>query len=197
MKAPVVVKIGGSLFHSPQLKSQLVWIIRECGGQPSVIVAGGGVAANDVRAWQSIHGLDDLACHWLAIRAMGLGERLLLSLLESAIHASSPRDLDRAADASLPVILDTESMLRASEGQGLPTPEPSWSFTSDSLAAWAAHRIGAQRLILAKSVDRPRGDASRAACDEHVDKAFPAQSAGLQVDWVNLKDDVPEIVRWL
>jgi aspartokinase-like uncharacterized kinase len=36
---------------------------------------------------------------------------------------------------------------------------PSWDATSDSLAAWLAHELGATKLLLVKSADLPSGAA--------------------------------------
>ena len=51
----------------------------------------------------------------------------------------------------------------------------SWEVTSDSLAAWLAGRIGAQRVLLIKHVEPPAGRLRAAAlvADEIIDPAFP------------------------
>src|SRR5260370_40673337 len=72
------------------------------------------------------------------------------------------------ADGQVPVWLPTPMALGAAE---IP---PSWDVTSDSLAAWLAGKIGAERLVLVKQVEPASGTARVADLAERgiVDRAF-------------------------
>jgi aspartokinase-like uncharacterized kinase len=68
----------------------------------------------------------------------------------------------------------------------------SWDVTSDSLAAWLAHRLGATRLVLVKSAPAPEPPLSpaRLAALGVVDAAFPgyAAKAGIPVVYCGPRD---------
>jgi dihydroneopterin aldolase len=163
----MVVKLGGSFAFSPRL---LDWIdaIAACAGH-AVIVPGGGPFADAVRAAQAPMGFDDRAAHRMGLLAMeqygcaigGLHERLSLTDSLDAIR-------QELADHKVPVWLPTQMALADT---GIPQ---SWDVTSDSLAAWLAGKIGAERLLLIKHVDA-KEKAVRAAdlaAGDVVDKAF-------------------------
>jgi aspartokinase-like uncharacterized kinase len=68
-----------------------------------------------------------------------------------------------------------------------PTIPQSWDVTADSLAAWLARRLGAERLVLVKSVAAPRPiDIDAMAASGLVDQAFPSFLAGadLALNWI-------------
>jgi aspartokinase-like uncharacterized kinase len=60
----------------------------------------------------------------------------------------------------------------------------SWEVTSDSLAAWLAHKIGARLLLLVKSAPAERPlDAPALARQGLVDAAFPSYVARAPFAW--------------
>jgi dihydroneopterin aldolase len=139
-----------------------------CAGR-AVIVPGGGPFADAVRAAQAPMGFDDRAAHRMGLLAMeqygcaigSLHERLSLAASLDAIRQG-------LADRKVPVWLPTQMALADA---GIPQ---SWNVTSDSLAAWLAGKIGADRLLLVKHVDA-KEEAVRAAdlaVGDVVDKAF-------------------------
>ena len=80
--APIVVKVGGSLFDLPGLGSRLVSWLETLPHSEVLLVAGGGVAADVVRQLDRCHGLGEETSHWLALRALSLTAHLLASLLQ-------------------------------------------------------------------------------------------------------------------
>jgi len=164
---PTVVKLGGSFALSADLGD---WIaaIAGCAGR-AVIVPGGGPFADAVRAAQAQIGFDDVAAHRMALLAMEQYGCAIKSLHEALSLADSLDSIRRSlADDQVPVWLPTQVALGAAD-----IPQ-SWDVTSDSLAAWLAGKIGAERLLLVKQVELAHGTARVADLAERdiVDKAF-------------------------
>ena len=165
----IVVKVGGSLFDhvgfGPAIRR---WLdqFRE----PVMLVAGGGLFADAVRTYDSIHGLGEECSHWLALRAMVVSAQLVSSMIGEMPNIT---------------VLDAYALWEVNSV--LPH---TWAVTSDSIAARIAERFAATRLILLKSVDLPSGiswpDASKAAL---VDEYFPEAVSRLTcpVEWINFR----------
>lgn len=164
---PVVVKVGGSFAFSPHLKDWIAAISR-CAGR-TVIVPGGGPFADLVRAAQAQMGFDDLAAHRMGLLAMEQYGCAIKSLDDGLSLADSFDAIsDGLASRQVPVWLPSRMALDA------PDIPQSWDVTSDSLAAWLAGKIGAERLLLVKHVEPAQGTARAAdlAMRDIVDKAF-------------------------
>jgi aspartokinase-like uncharacterized kinase len=164
--APVVVKLGGSFAFSEQLRN---WIeaLAACGGEV-VIVPGGGPFADAVRLAQTRMGFDDRAAHQMALLAMEQYGRALASFNSALSPAASVSAIRQHLDADrVPVWMPSSMVLSADVAQ-------SWDVTSDSLAAWLAARIGADRVFLVKHA---KNTSARAALKDLiaagiVDEAF-------------------------
>ncbi|MGA9321411.1 MAG: dihydroneopterin aldolase [Xanthobacteraceae bacterium] len=164
--APVVVKLGGSFAFSEQLRN---WIeaLAACGGEV-VIVPGGGPFADAVRLAQTRMGFDDRAAHQMALLAMEQYGRALASFNSALSPATSVSAIRQHLDADrVPVWMPSSMVLSADVAQ-------SWEVTSDSLAAWLAARIGADRVFLVKHA---KNTSARAALKDLiaagiVDEAF-------------------------
>jgi aspartokinase-like uncharacterized kinase len=166
-RGPTVVKLGGSFAFSADLGDWLA-AIAGCAGR-AVIVPGGGPFADVVRAAQAQMGFDDLVAHRMALLAMEQYGCAIKSLHEALSFADSLDSIRRSlADAHVPVWLPTQMALGATE-----IPH-CWDVTSDSLAAWLAGRIGAERLLLVKHIELARGTmrAADLAARGIVDMAF-------------------------
>jgi aspartokinase-like uncharacterized kinase len=131
MAPALVVKLGGSLYeHVPGL----VAIFRQS-NRTLFIVPGGGRFADKVREAR----LSDDEAHWEAIKAMDHYGRYISSFgLESTDLLTIPEK----TSVFLPY-----RMARHYD----PLPH-TWDVTSDTIAAWVAHRLGLDLLVL-KSVD--------------------------------------------
>src|SRR5215470_16853240 len=164
-RRPIVIKLGGSLAFSPDLKE---WItaIAHCAGRV-VIVPGGGPFADQVRAAQARMGFDDRTAHRMALLAMEQYGCAIKSLHKALSLADSPDAIRRGlASGEVPVWLP---LRMARDVTDIPQ---SWDVTSDSLAAWLAGKIGAARLLLVKQVEPAHGTARVADLAERdiVDK---------------------------
>jgi dihydroneopterin aldolase len=145
VSGPAVIKLGGSFALSPHLRD---WIaaIAACAGR-IVIVPGGGPFADAVRATQAPMGFDDRAAHRMGLLAMEQYGCAIASLHERLSLADSIESIcQNLADGKIPVWLPVQMVL---SDTAIPQ---SWDVTSDSLAAWLAGKIGAERLVLVKRV---------------------------------------------
>ncbi len=162
-----IVKLGGSLLGSLDLDAWLA-VIQTWGG-PAVIVPGGGIFADHVRAAQTRLGFDDETAHRLAALAMDQVAVLLAARRDRFVLTASPAEMTEAiARGRIAVWLPSAMVVAA------PDVPASWDVTSDSLAAWLAGTLGAERLLLVKSRDvAPRATARDLAEAGIVDPVFP------------------------
>jgi len=160
-----VIKLGGSLLADPeQWRAAVAAIAALASSHRLVVVPGGGPFADRVR-WIDAHvGLSDDAAHWMAIAAMDQHAEMIATA--PAFRRVVDRDGIRTADAEgdIPVVA-LLSWLRAAD----PLPH-SWAVTSDSIAAWLAGTLQAQRLVLIKSAGANGG----AIVDDYFAQALPA-----------------------
>ena len=182
------MKVGGSLFDWPDLKPRLASYLASLGGEPVLLVPGGGRAADAVRELDRVHSLGEVKSHWLALRSLTTNAHFLADLLglqvTESLHAA--RFAWRRTPA---IILDPLRFARGDESRPDHLPHV-WTATSDSIAARVARVAEAQRLILLKSVAIPSAmDWTAAAQRGLVDKMFAELVAGARftVEGVNLR----------
>lgn len=192
-----VYKIGGSLLSLPGFPHRVATLVREDRNSRPLLVVGGGSAADLVRDWDRIHELGDEAAHRLAVGAMSLNARCVAELLKVARLVTSLDDARAAWERGEIAVVEPEHWLNRYEAESATALSHSWSVTSDSIAAWIAAQIGAVRLMLVKSVDRPSGDLQLAARSGYVDAAFPTLAARLPcIEWLNLRRHDAKAVHW-
>jgi aspartokinase-like uncharacterized kinase len=175
---PVVVKLGGSLAAAGTLAHWLD-VVLEHGAGRGVIVPGGGVFADAVRAAQRRDHFSDLAAHRMAVLAMEQYAHFLLDLAPALVACASLGEM-RAALAARDVALWLPSRMVLAD----PLIAGNWTVTSDSLAAWLASSLDASHVALVKSVTAPApASAIELAARGIVDPAFPAyaEAAGCAV----------------
>jgi 5-(aminomethyl)-3-furanmethanol phosphate kinase len=181
----IVVKLGGSIAEGNDLSKWLAVLQRGVGR--AVVVPGGGPFAETVRREQRRIGFGDGAAHRMALLAMEQMALLIADHLPVARLCRSVAEIhDALASAKLPVWM-ASTMALAERA----IPE-SWDVTSDSLAAWLARRLAADRLVLVKSVAAPGTlDPERLAAEGKIDPAFPQFIAGVgcTLDWMGPDDE--------
>ncbi|MBI1313290.1 hypothetical protein GC176_18520 [bacterium] len=164
-----IVKVGGSLLDLPDLAIRLREQLAEL-NEPVALIAGGGAAANAVRDWSEMFGLDEPTAHWLAVDSLSLTARLVCDLLNrelsdransnstpgtiAEIAADWPSACAAVSRGVIPV-LDARGLLTEFSGAGEITLPETWAVTSDSIAAAIAIRWNVPHLVLLKSVARP------------------------------------------
>ncbi|WOJ88927.1 dihydroneopterin aldolase [Methylocapsa polymorpha] len=188
-----IVKLGGSLAHSPQREAWLAALVSW--GGPLILVPGGGPFADGVRKAQDALGFDDAAAHRMALLAMEQFAIALAAHSDAFVLAGSLAEMDSVLEeGKIPIWLPSHMALSALD---LPA---SWDVTSDSLAAWLAGTYGARRLLLIKSCDSTAPvSACDLAADQIVDPLFPRFAAQSQAEvWLAGPASLPsasEILR--
>lgn len=193
------MKLGGSLLDLPDLRERLGAYRAAAMSERALLVVGGGDAAEMVRRFDRIHGLDETTGHWLAVRAMQINALMLAAVLERTRLVDTPAACAPAWEAGELAVMEPMEWLAAEEAAGVCVPH-CWQFTSDSIAALAACRLGAERLTLLKSTLPAREgegitleEASRSGV---VDEELPRAAAGLAcVELVNLRGET-RAGRW-
>lgn len=153
-----VLKVGGSLQHGAlqhgalQHGAGLTALCREISRLAErcrlLVVPGGGIFADQVRNIYRQYSLNETAAHRMALLAMDQYGYLLNQLITGSSLISGLTFADRAAHSGRAEILLPAALVN--QDDALPH---SWNVTSDSIAAWIAHRVQCNRLILLKDVD--------------------------------------------
>ncbi|MDD5560173.1 hypothetical protein [Candidatus Methylomirabilis sp.] len=186
MKIDVVIKVGGSLGRWGGLGKLLDSIAQWKGATKVLVIPGGGVFADLVRAEYRRVRLTDHAAHRMAILAMDQYGLELCDLASRAAPASSLNQvMEVIRSGRLPVYLPSRSLARHDPFTH------SWGVTSDSIAAYIAGRVGADALLLLKSVDGifardPKIDPS-ASLLPHITRSHLSRYSGVD----------REFARWL
>lgn len=148
-----VVKLGGSLYDSPELAHWLNQLARS--PRPVVVVPGGGPFADQVRSAQAHWEFDDAAAHRMALLAMEQMAHMLCALHPRFMAFNDIGALNRVLDQGRVGVWLPSRMVLAD-----PAVETGWTVTSDSLAVWLADRLGANGVLLVKSSRMLHGTAS-------------------------------------
>jgi aspartokinase-like uncharacterized kinase len=184
----IVVKLGGSFLRDPSRLAAAVEVVnalpRDAG---LLIVPGGGPFADAVRDADRALRFGDEAAHWMAVLAMDQVAHILAERLDRASIVETEDEIGRGIEAGRPVLAPYR-LLRAADA--LPHALPhTWDVTSDSIAAWFAGRLGADRLILVKPV-APTAAGLRGLVDPYFGIALPAGVTGSAVTLDELADAV-------
>jgi aspartokinase-like uncharacterized kinase len=146
-----VIKVGGGLVAEPGALEAVGAAIAAVGRRHRILVVpGGGPFADAVRAFDRSVGLSSDAAHWMAILAMDQYAHALMERIPGAALLEEPGALAAVLGPAGVAILAPYRWMRAADV--LPHV---WQATSDSVAAFVAGALDADRLILVKSVDGP------------------------------------------
>lgn len=181
----VVLKIGGSLLReAPELLDRLIaefgsgdeksaGSVNKRGKIPFsvLIVPGGGLFANAVRAADEKYSLGTDAAHWMAVLGM---EQYAFYLQEKSRAAATDSITDIPEGVS---ILFPYRLLKTED----PLPH-TWEVTSDTIAAWVAQQIGARFVKVTdvngifkegKFIREISADSFEGNCTGCIDPALP------------------------
>ncbi|MEK9824949.1 MAG: uridylate kinase [Methylotenera sp.] len=142
-----MVKLGGSLIQSPELKNWLDTLVKISDGK-LLIVPGGSVFADAVRDAQQYAQVSDATAHQLALLAMDQYGLLLAGMNSLLVTASSELEIAERGWQHRAIVWLPSQMVLADEH----IPQ-NWQVTSDSLSAWIAEKINAEHLVIVKSAD--------------------------------------------
>ena len=193
-----IVKCGGSLLTLPDVDERLLSLLDREHLHPAVVVVGGGSAGDLVRTWDQQFNLGDEHAHQMAIHAMSLTARLLVTRHERFRLIKSIAEIQDQPQHAVSVLNPAAAIVGLEAGRtALPR---SWDITSDSIAAWLAGVWRTDRLLLLKSVDLPNAVDSASDVLQNlatlglVDPAFPEFAAGIRLlSWCNLRGDVRQV----
>ncbi|MDD2802541.1 MAG: uridylate kinase [Methylococcales bacterium] len=179
----IVVKLGGSLEQSGTLLDCLQQIEQHYQNDSVVIVPGGGVFADQVRAAQIRWQFDDRTAHVMALLAMQQMALLINGLKSQFTIAETVADIQAQSGQAQTLIWSPN--IHELDVAGITA---SWDITSDSLAAWLAGAVSASDLILVKSaVIEPDQNLAELAARGTIDNAFCAavQNAAFTIHIIN------------
>lgn len=133
-----VVKIGGSLF--PDYAINLVEKLKNTN---SLIILGGGEFANLIRKYDEIEKFSAEVTHFTAIDCMDIIAKLVNDKVSSTKLVFSIDDAKKVANNGFTPIFVVSDFLMKEDPF-----ECSWDVTSDSIAAYVAHLLNANLLIV-------------------------------------------------
>jgi len=139
-----VIKLGGSLFRTPELRQWLELLDAASKNEVVVIVPGGGPFADEVRHAQRLHHFSDSSAHHMALLAMAQFGLLVADLAPQSHLFYYP---EQSADSLAPGIhvwLPDRQLLHRDD-----IPH-SWDISSDSLALWLSQQLNADELVMIK-----------------------------------------------
>jgi aspartokinase-like uncharacterized kinase len=144
-----VIKIGGSLAEDPATLRALCSRIGEIAKKHRVVVVpGGGKFADVVREFDQQFGLSPVISHRMAILGMDQFGLLLSQIIPNSCASCLLNDAKQLSEIGVvPIFLPSRLMFQAD------SLEPSWDVTSDSVAAYVASRLSADKVILITDVD--------------------------------------------
>ncbi len=155
-----VIKFGGSLLENPQsLELFRQWHASQA---PAIdlVVIGGGVAVDQLRAWDKRYPFQPETVHYLAIEQMEFNARWLAKLMPDwkvltipsqsteAHHCAFKNQLEIVFRANQSTKFLIDPLLWLANDTVLPRD---WTVSSDSIAAHLARSIDANELVLLKS----------------------------------------------
>lgn len=196
MPQRTLVKLGGSLLASPRLRDVVREIPRLIPDRSLIFTVGGGKIVDTIRRFDEHHQLGEESSHWLALEAIGVNEQLLLTLFDDWQLVRSLSQLNMAENNARIPLICTNCFFKWGEREFGPRLPHTWNTTSDSIAAWFAEIVGAEQLILTKSVDWIPGLTWQAAHQHDlIDATFSEiVSPDLQVCWLNGCQDSLKLV---
>jgi aspartokinase-like uncharacterized kinase len=173
----IVVKVGGSLLDMPDFVERLSTHLRRYSNDRPLLLIGGGGAADWVRLMDRTHRLGDETAHDLALRSLDLTAHLAAALLPESVLIDDVNSCSSVWSSRRVPILAPRLSLHSDDF--LPR---NWGVTSDSIAARVATRLGADELVLLKSVQAPPGALpEEMAARGIVDPFFPMAARSLRL----------------
>lgn len=144
-----VIKVGGSLAEYPERLRALCRKLSELAKTYALIVVpGGGRFANAVRELDQRFNLSNAVSHRMAILGMDQFGLLLCQIIPDSCATYLLDDAKQLSEVRVvPVFLPSRLMFSEDP------LENSWDVTSDSIAAYVAKKVRAEKVILATDVD--------------------------------------------
>jgi len=143
-----VLKIGGSLAEYPASLEKLCEELASFAKDHEILVVpGGGKFADAVRDFDETHGLSNTVAHKMAVLAMDQFGLFLSDITPNSYVSYSLEKVRNSPKGKLPIFLPSRFIFRNDP------LESSWNVTSDSITAYIAGMLRADKLILVTDVD--------------------------------------------
>jgi aspartokinase-like uncharacterized kinase len=143
-----VLKVGGSLAEDPDSLARLCHELSALAKEHKIaVVPGGGELADTVRKLDRTYGLSDVVAHKMAILAMDQYGLFLSDVTPNSYVSYSLEETSKPVKGKLPIFLPSQLMFREDP------LENSWNVTSDTIAAYIADVMHAEKLVLVTDVD--------------------------------------------
>jgi len=143
-----VLKVGGSLAEYPASLKKLCKELASFAEEHKIlIVPGGGKFADVVRNFAKSYGLSSTVAHKMALLAMDQFGLFLSDITPNSFVSYSLEKVKNSPSGTLPIFLPSRFIFRKDP------LESSWNVTSDSITAYIAGMLRADKLILVTDVD--------------------------------------------
>ena len=143
-----VLKVGGSLADDPASLTRLCQELSALAKAHRIaVVPGGGEFADTVRKLDRTYGLSNTTAHKMAVLAMDQYGLLLSDITPKSYVSHSLKEVSNSAKGTLPILLPSNLLFREDP------LEHSWDVTSDTIAAYVAQLLDAEKLVLVTDVD--------------------------------------------
>ena len=139
-----VIKLGGSWLSNPELKN-LIKLLQCRSKNITTLVVGGGFFADSVRKAQTHLNFDESLAHNLALKATEFYAKIIANICD---NVELTNNLDNLSKNNKLKIWTPYRYLKEKN-----CLEKNWNSTSDSISCWLADHIGADGLILIKSLE--------------------------------------------
>lgn len=144
-----VIKVGGSLAENPERLRAICRKLSELAKKyVLIVVPGGGRFADAVRELDQRFNLSSVVSHRMSILGMDQFGLLLCQIIPNSCATYLLNDAKQLSEVRVvPVFLPSRLMFKEDP------LENSWDVTSDSIAAYAAKKVRAKKVILSTDVD--------------------------------------------
>jgi aspartokinase-like uncharacterized kinase len=141
----VILKLGGSLMDTGREIMHFLGDYAETKSYSFIVIPGGGPFAEEIKKLSEKRTISDDMTHWMAVLAM---HQFGLFLAGGEQEISVAERLEDLSNAGPICILLPYKILKADDS--LPH---TWDVTSDTIAAFIAHKLGEQTFIKLTNVD--------------------------------------------
>lgn len=187
------IKIGGSLALYPKKLRILCAKLSELSAKHKlIVVAGGGMFADAVRAVDKQFELSCATSHRMAILGMDQYGFLLSDLIPGSCVINQLAEVQKAFDlGKLPVFLPSNFFL------SIDPLKNSWDVTSDSISVYIASKLQIERVILVTDVDGVYTCDPKKCSDAKLIKHISATQIGTIDQRTSVDKFLPELLLQL
>ena len=165
-----VLKVGGSLADDPTSLANLCQELSALSKTHRIlIVPGGGEIADIVSKFDKTYSLSDVVAHKMAVLAMDQYGFLLSDITPESYVSPSLEEISNSAKGTLPIFLPSKLIFREDP------LEHSWDVTSDTITAYIAQLLNAEKLILVTDVDGIFSEDPKKSLNTKLIEELPAE----------------------